>query len=116
MTSLFPHLRELLKKKCSLIMDFFQKGGGIRGNPKVLGHFLCTNNFGILGRKGRGWTKSKSFWAPFWKKSIIKLHFFLRSSLRNKLQTRKYICFPLASVEGFKSKNINNNLYGQNLL
>ena len=30
-------------------MDFFQKGGGIRGNPKVLGHFLCTNNFGILG-------------------------------------------------------------------
>ena len=46
-------------------MDFFQKGGGIRANPKVLGHFLCTNNFGILGRKGGGWTKSKSFWALF---------------------------------------------------
>ena len=35
-------------------MDFFHKGGGVRGNPKVLGHFLCTNNFGILGRKGGG--------------------------------------------------------------
>ena len=46
-------------------MDFFQKGGGIRADPKFLGHFLCTNNFGILGRKGRGWTKSKSFWALF---------------------------------------------------
>ena len=44
-------VRDAPKKKCSLIMDFFQKGGGIRGNPKVLGHFLCTNHFGILGRK-----------------------------------------------------------------
>ena len=30
------------------------KGGAVRGNPKVLGHFLCTNHFGILGRKGEG--------------------------------------------------------------
>ena len=27
-------------------------GGGFRANPKVSGHFLCTNNFGILVRKG----------------------------------------------------------------
>ena len=30
-------------------MDFFQKGGGgIRGNPKVLGHFLWSNKGGGL--------------------------------------------------------------------
>ena len=33
-------------------MDYFHKGGGgFRVNPKVLGHFECTNNFGILGRQ-----------------------------------------------------------------
>ena len=101
-------------------MDFFHKRGGVRGNPKVLGHFLCTNNFGILGRKGGGVDQIQKFlgtislifgeiWhkkcpkslgkklaygkvsqkfqksgggvRPFWKKSIIKLHFVLRSSL-----------------------------------
>ena len=39
--------------------------GEFQSNPKLLEHFLCTNNFGILGRKGGGWTKSKSFWALF---------------------------------------------------
>ena len=43
-------------KKCSLIIDFFHKvggggDGGFRGNPKVLGHFLCTNNLGIRETK-----------------------------------------------------------------
>ena len=35
-------------------------------NPKVLGHFQCTNTFGILGRKGGGGlTKSRICLALF---------------------------------------------------
>ena len=40
-------LRELLKKKMQITSGLLPKGeGGIRGNPKVLGHFLCTNKEG----------------------------------------------------------------------
>ena len=39
-----------------------------------------------------------SHW-PSWK--------FLRVDYWNELQTRKYIGFPLVSVEGFTTKNIN---------
>ena len=46
-------------------MDFFHKGGGSEANPKVLGHFLCTNILELLVEKGGGLTKSKSFWALF---------------------------------------------------
>ena len=57
----------VLKKKCSYLMDFFQKGrGGFQSNPKVLGHFLCTKNFGTgFGKKGGGLTKSISFGTLF---------------------------------------------------
>ena len=56
----FMQLRELLKKKCSLIMDFFQKGGG--GDPRQ------SKSFGTLflhQQGGGGWTKSKKIWALF---------------------------------------------------
>ena len=55
-------VRELLIKKMQLYYGIIPKGGGFRGNPKVLGHFFCVKDF--------------------WKNSIIKLHFFMRSSLR----------------------------------
>ena len=35
-----------------------------RANPKVLGHFLCPNNFGLLGRKG-GVDQIQKFWGTF---------------------------------------------------
>ena len=40
--------------------------GGIQANPKVLGHFLCTNNFGILGRKGKGMDQIQKFLGTFY--------------------------------------------------
>ena len=43
----------------------------VRALPKVLGHFLCPNSFGILGRKGGGLTKSKIV-GPFSPKLLVK--------------------------------------------
>ena len=43
-------------------MDFFRKwGGGSEANPKVLGHFLCTNILELLVEKGGGWPNPKVF-------------------------------------------------------
>ena len=48
-------------------MDFFQKGGGgTGGNQKVLENFLCTKNFGILGRKVAGVDQIQKFWSTFY--------------------------------------------------
>ena len=41
------------RKKFSFNLGIFHKGG-VRAYPKVLGHFLGTNNFGTLFRKGGG--------------------------------------------------------------
>jgi len=47
-------------------MEFFQKGGGVPRQSKSFGTLLCTNHFGLLGRKrGGGWTKSRNFWSLF---------------------------------------------------
>ena len=53
--SMQPKIRLTIKeavKKGSLNFGIFYKGGGrgegrFQGDPKVLGHLLCTNNFGI---------------------------------------------------------------------
>ena len=97
-----PHAKRHSQKKCSFSFGFFHKGrgSGFQSNPKVLGHFLCTNNYGILVRKG-GWVDQiQKFWGTFFqntwwlrtqkfpnswggggsdlfrKKPKLKLHFF----------------------------------------
>ena len=48
-------------------MDFFHKrgNGGLRSNPKLLGHNLGPNKFGILGRKGGTVDQIQKFWGSF---------------------------------------------------
>ena len=38
----------------------------VRADPKVLGHFSYTNNFGILGRKGGGVDQIQKFLGTFY--------------------------------------------------
>ena len=72
-------------------MDFFHKGGGIRGNPKVLGHFLCTNNFGILGRKGGGVDQIQKFLDTFYPDFGEIQHKKCPKSAGKKISVRKNV-------------------------
>ena len=46
-------------------MDFFYKGAGVWGNPKVLGSFCAPTILEFWVEKGEGLTKSKSFGTLF---------------------------------------------------
>jgi hypothetical protein len=59
-------LRELPIKKCSLIMDFFHKGGGgSEAIQKFWGTFCAPTILEFWAEKGGGLTKSNSCWALF---------------------------------------------------